>query len=213
MMIPSLLRKKMRIYNNGNRRVVSGAYVKAVLRSLYPDEKKTWGEMAVSVHCRHEHARNGLRMAVYRMKKRGLLAQDEGGFYKLTDLGRWCAICDDLGVSLVELYLLACACCTQQRYVESGKEGFYLMSSFENMVKEYYSKRHISSVFSTLRRKGIAVKFVKKTLRVRPDFCNRLMSLYGPHFASIESWLGKLKENEPEIISKTLDGFEPGVGK
>jgi hypothetical protein len=66
-------------------------------------------------------------------------------------------------------------------------------------------------VFTCLRTKGFAVKYVKKTLRIYPKTCEDLMVTYGEQFKRLELWLDELQEKELDIFSKTLDGFEPSA--
>ena len=86
-----------------------------------------------------------------------------------------------------------------------------MRSTFEGIFKEYYSKNYISYVFSSLRTKGFAVKYVKKTLRIYPKTCEDLMVTYGGQFKKLELWLDELQEKELDIFSKILDGFEPSA--
>src|SRR4029077_7268768 len=146
-----------------------------------------------------------------RLKKRHFVIKNQDRTYSLTDLGVWFAICCKMGISFLAVCALACACCLQYRYARSGKIGFYMRSTFEGIFKEYYSKHYISSVFSSLRTKGFAVKYVKKTLRIYPKTCEDLMVTYGEQFKKLESWLDELQEKELDIFSKILDGVEPSV--
>ncbi|MGB6463560.1 MAG: hypothetical protein WBF38_04990 [Nitrosotalea sp.] len=200
-MIPAL-RKKLWIYNNGNRRIESGYLASQLLGILYPESKKTVAELS-------NDTKKNVKRALQKLKKRHLVIQNNQDWtYSLTDLGIWFAISHKLGVSFVELCALACACCVQQRYASSGKIGFYMQSTFEGIFKEYYSKGYISDVFSSLRSKGFAVKYVKKTLRIYPKTWEDLMATYGEQFKKLESWLDELQEKELDVFSRILDGFE-----
>jgi hypothetical protein len=197
------LRKKLWIYNHGNRRIESGYLASQLLGVLYPENKKTVAEL-----CCNDTKKN-VKRTLQKLKKRHLVAQNTHDWtYSLTDIGIWFAISYKLGVSFVELCALACACCVQQRYASSGKIGFYMQSTFEGIFKEYYSKRYISWVFSSLRSKGFAVKYIKKTLRIYPKTCEDLMATYGEQFKRLEIWLDELQEKELDVFSKILDGFE-----
>lgn len=203
-MITTALRKKMWVYNHGNNRLVLGSLSYQILDVLYPANKKTPAELSSATG-------SNANMILNRLKKRHFVMQNQDRTYALTDLGIWFAISCKMRISFLELCVLACACCVQYRYASSGKIGFYMRSTFEGIFKEYYSKHHISSVFSSLRTKGFAVKYVKKTLRIYPKTCEDLMSKYGEQFKRLELWLDELQEKELDIFSKTLDGFEPSA--
>lgn len=199
------LRKKLWIYNNGNRRIESGYLVSQLLGILYAESKKTVAELC-------NDTKKNVKKTLQKLEKRHLVAQNNQDWtYSLTDLGIWFTISHKLEVSFVELCALACTCCVQQRYASSGKIGFYMQSTFEGIFKEYYSKRYIPLIFSSLRSKGFAVKYVKKTLRIYPKTCEDLMVTYGEQFKKLESWLDELQEKELDIFSKILDGFEPSA--
>lgn len=196
------IRKNLWIYNHGNKRLVPGSLTCSILDTLYPANKKTFSDL-----CRVTG--RDVRTTMCALKKRNLVMQDnDRGAYGLTDLGMWSAICCKLKVSFSELCVLACACCVQHRYARSGKIGFYMRSAFDAILSEYYSKHYISWIFSSLRRKGFAVKYVKKTLRVYPNTCNDLMVQYGQQFEKLESWLDELEEKKLDILSKSLEGVE-----
>ena len=203
-MIPAL-RRKLWVYNHGNRRIPLGSLSSQILDTLYPASKKTTAEL-------RDVTGMNVKKTLNKLKKRHFVMQDHRDRpYSLTDLGIWFTISHKLGVSFLELCVLACACCVQYRYASSGKIGFYMRSTFEGIFKEYYSKHYISSVFSSLRTKGFAVKYVKKTLRIYPKTCEDLMVTYGEQFKKLESWLDELQEKELDIFSKILNGFEPSA--
>lgn len=193
------LQRRLWVYNHGNRRVESGSRPAKILQTLYPYNKKSSAELGGS----------STKLTRSRLKKRGLLTQDEDGAYTLTDLGRWFTTSSILNLSFLQLCALACACCTQQRYASAKKTGFYMRSTFEGIFKEYYSKRYITWIFATLKRNGYAEKFAKRMIRIKPEICAGLMSRYGEQFKRLESWLDSLEEKELEILAKALDGFEP----
>lgn len=196
------LRKKLWIYNHGNKRIESGSLASQLLGMLYPENKKTVAELC-------NDTKKNVKRTLQKLKKRHLVTQNtEDWAYSLTDLGIWFVISHKLEVSFMELCALACACCVQQRYASSGKIGFYMRSTFEGIFKEYYSKRYIELVFSSLISKGFAAKYVKKTLRIYPKTCDDLMISYGEQFRRLESWLDELQEKELDVFSKILDGFE-----
>lgn len=83
-----------------------------------------------------------------------------------------------------------------------------MRSTFEGIFKEYYSKCYISVIFSSLRSKGFAVKYVKKTLRIYPKTYEDLMARYGEQFKKLEAWLDNLEEKKVDLVSRALEGLE-----
>ncbi len=198
----SELQKSLWRYNHGKRRRHGQqTHSSRVFEVLYPENKKTRQEL-------HDITGRSVYMLLSRLRKKDLVIKDSKKRYHLTDLGRWFAISSMLGISFAELCALACACCTQKRYARSGRIGFYMRSTFEGVFKEYYSKRYIMWIFSSLKKKGFASKYVKKTLRVHPKTCEDLMKRYGPYLKGLESWLDNLQEEKPEILSKVFDDLE-----
>jgi hypothetical protein len=197
-----LLRRKLWVYNHGKRRFSQASLSYKIIQALYLSNKKTTREL-------HNIFGKGVRANLTLLKKREIVAKNhQSRTYELTDLGLWFAISHNLGLTFTELCALACACCVQARYASSGKIGFYLQSTFEGIFKEYYSKHYISTIFSSLRAKGFAVKYVKKTLRIYPKTYEDLMARYGKHFTKLESWLDNLEERKVEILSTALEELE-----
>lgn len=195
------VRKKLWVYNYGNRRLESDSLSTRALDALFPDKKKTLPEL-------YRTTKGNVKLVLQRLRKRCLVTKNPDRTYSLTETGRWFAISSRLKISFLELCLLACACCTQQRFAGTGTIGFYLKSTFDSIFKEYYSKRYISVVFSTLRKKGFGVKFVNSALRIYPKTCEGLMSRYGPYFKRLESWLDDLEEKKLDILTEAYDGVE-----
>ncbi len=192
------VRKKLWIYNHGNRRLESGSLSTRVLDALFPEEKKTTSELCHTT-------KDNVNLVLNRLRKKYLLMQNPDRTYSLTELGRWFAISSRLEISFLELCLLACACSTQQRFARSGTTGLYLRSTFDAVFQDYYSKRYISVVFSTLRKKGFAGKFFNRAIQIYPKTCEGLMSTYGPYFKKIESWLDDLEEKKSDLLSEAID--------
>ncbi|MGI0094466.1 MAG: hypothetical protein ACREA8_10240 [Nitrosotalea sp.] len=173
-----------------------------IIQILYPSNKKTSREL----YCLFGW---NVYSNLTQLKKRGIVEKNRyDKTYELTDLGLWFAISFKLGLSFAELCALACACCVQARYASSGKIGFYMQSTFEGIFKEYYSKRYISMIFSSLRSNGFAVKYVKKTLRIYPKTYGDLMARYGEQFRKLEAWLDNLEEKKVEIVTTALEDLE-----
>ena len=199
------IRKRLWTFNHGNTRLAQGSLSSRVLEELYPDKKKILTELCDDTI--------SVKMTMNRLEKRCFVTQDSDRRYALTDLGRWFAISSILKISFLELCVLACACCTHQRYSRSAKAGFYMHSTFEGILKEYYSRNYISWIFSSLKRKGFAIKLVKRIIQIHPRRCKSLLSRYGEDFKRLESWLDRLEEGKLEILSRALDGFELGGGQ
>ena len=198
-----LLRRRLWAYSHGNIRLIPGSISCQVIDALYLKKRKTHSEMCVLLE-------KDIHTTIIALKKKGLVNQNQYGQYLLTDLGTWLAISRLLGVTFLELCVLASACCVHQRYARSGKTGYYMQPTFEIIFKEFYSKRYISHLFSSLIKKGFAFRYVKKTLRIYQKTCDDLMAGYGKDFKKLESWLDRLEEDKLEILSKALDGVVLG---
>ncbi|MGI0060908.1 MAG: hypothetical protein ACREBA_00475 [Nitrosotalea sp.] len=199
-----LLRKKLWVYNHGKRRFSPESLSRKIIQALYLSNKKTprelYGLFGWDVYAN-----------LTQLKKREIVEKNRHDrTYELTDLGQWFAISFKLGLSFAELCALACACCVQARYASTGKIGFYMQSAFGGILKEYYSKQYVTIIFSSLRSKGFAVKYVKKTLRIYPKTCADLMARYGEQFRKLEAWLDNLEEKKVDIVSRALEDLESG---
>ncbi|MDE1863008.1 MAG: hypothetical protein KGI33_08860 [Thaumarchaeota archaeon] len=206
-MIHSALRPKMWGYNHGKRWLKKGTPSAQVILDLYPEKKKTLREVRHSIGSPEGSKGYRLAQTIWELKARGLLSGTRRGMYWLTDSGRWIAIACKLDLSFLQTCVLACACCVQVRYAETGKEGYYMISYFERLLGEYYSKKYLPVVISTLNRKGFTSRYRKRWIRVYPDKLDEMMSRYGKYFEELESWLYELKESEPEIFKEALEGF------
>ncbi len=196
-----LLRRKLRAHSHGNIRLIPGSISYEVLDALYLEKRKIFSDMC------HLLGRD-VHTTLIALKKKGLITQNKQKQYLLTDLGAWLAISHRLGVSFLELCVLASACCVHQRYSSSGKTGYYMQPTFEKIFKDYYSKRYISHLFSSLIAKGFAFRYAKKTLGIHHNTWKDLMAKYGKDLKSLESWLDGLEEKKVEILSKVLDDLE-----
>ena len=189
-LIPSsVYRAKMREYNHWNLKLESGSLSCLVLDTLYDAIKMTLQEL-------HQATNGDVRMTIHRLRKKEMVTQNDDKTYSLTELGRWFTISTRLKLSFLELCLLACACCVQARYARDSKIGFYMRPAFDRIFGRFYTKKYISVVFSTLKKKGYAVKFSYKTIRVYPKTCEGLMSMYGEDFKGLERWLDSVEENQ-----------------
>lgn len=194
-------RKRLWRYNHGNTRVNPGSLSSIVLESLYPDNKKTMKELCGTLG-------DSVKMTLNRLGKRNFVICNQDGTYALSDHGRWFAISSILGISFLELCLLASACCTHERFTSARKDGFYMRSTFEGILRQYYSRHYIACLFSSLKRKGFAVRFAKGFIQIPPKRVHHLLSRYRQDFKRLEAWLDNLEEREIEIFSEALEGFE-----
>src|SRR5574340_754126 len=133
-----------------------------MINSLYPDKKKSLSvlmkEYGISI-----------KSALTRFKHQGFVIQNFDGSYCLTSFGIWFSISNQLGMTFLELCALACACCVQERFESHSREGFYMLPSFEEIFKKYYSKAHLKTVFVHLRSNGLGFRVAKKSLRIYPE--------------------------------------------
>ena len=169
-----------------------------MINSLYPDKKKSLSvlmkEYGISI-----------KSALTRFKHQGFVIQNSDGSYCLTSFGIWFSISNQLGMTFLELCALACACCVQERLESHGREGFYMLPSFEEIFKKYYSKSRLERVFANLRKNGFGFRVTKKSLRIYSKVHKKLMLQYGEQFRSLEKWLDEIQEKESELISVALD--------
>ncbi|MDE1863607.1 MAG: hypothetical protein KGI33_11950 [Thaumarchaeota archaeon] len=207
-MIPPQVRYKMWRHNHGKRWLDNGRMPATVIRELYPEKALAIGELRASIGPRSDSEIYKLANTLWRLKRGGIVEGRRHGSYRLTDLGRWLAISDKLGLAFLELCVLACACCVQTRYAAAGRPGYYMRPYFERVLGEYYSRGYLDKIFSLLKRKGFATRYVKKTIMVYPDVCNDLMARYGPYLERLESWLWGLQEAELGIFEGALEGLD-----
>jgi len=169
-----------------------------MINSLYPDKKKLFSILV------KEYGVN-IQSTLTRFKHQGLVIQNFDGSYCLTSFGIWFSISNQLGVTFLELCALACACCVQERLELHGTEGFYMLPSFEEIFKKYYSKAQLETVFTNLRTNGFGFRVTKKSLRIYSKVHKKLMLQYGEQFRSLEKWLDEIQERESELVSAALD--------
>ncbi len=169
-----------------------------MINSLYPDKKKSFSILV------KEHG-TSIRSTLTRFKHQGLVIQNSNDSYGLTSFGIWFSISNQLGMTFLELCALACACCVQERFGSYGKEGFYMLPSFEEIFKKYYSKAQLEKVFIHLRTNGFGFRVTKKSLKIYPKIHKKLMLQYGEHFRSLEKWLDEIQEKESDLVSAALD--------
>ncbi|MDE1765545.1 MAG: hypothetical protein KGI27_04615 [Thaumarchaeota archaeon] len=196
-------RKRLWAYNHGNTRLLPGSRSSKLLEALYPDNKKTLAEIRGTIG-------SSAKVTVSRLKKRNFVRCNQDRTFSLTDLGRWYAVCLALKISFLEMCILACACCTHKRYASAGKTGFYMHSTFEGILKRYYSRRYLVWIFASITRKGFAVKLTKRAIGISRGTWEDLMSRYGGDFKRLEVWLDNLEERELDVFSEALEGFELG---
>ncbi len=169
-----------------------------MINSLYPDKKKLFSILV------KEHGIS-IQSTLTRFKHKGLVIQNFDGSYCLSSFGIWFSISNQLGVTFLELCALACACCVQERLESHGREGFYMLPSFEEIFKKYYSKAQLETVFTNLRKNEFGFRVTKKSLRIYSKMHKKLMLQYGEHLRSLEKWLDEIQEKESELVSAALD--------
>lgn len=190
-MIPKI-RRKLWIHVYGNKKLGSKSQASSLINSLYPDKKRKVSDLV------QEYGIN-IPSVLSRLKQKGFVIQD-GSSYALSKIGVWFAISNQLGIRFLELCALACACCVHERLESHGKEGFYLLPSFEEIFKKYYSKWYLEQIFVHLRKR-FGIKVSKKSLKMYPKLHKGLMDQYGEQLRLLEIWLDELQEREHEIIS------------
>lgn len=196
-MIPEI-QGKLWMHVHGNRRLYSKSNAAQILNSLYPDKKK-------SISLLIKANGTNIRYTLKRFMREELIIQNPDETYSLTQFGIWFSISNQLGITFLQLCVLASACCLQKRCNENGKQGYYILPFFEEIFKKYYSKKQLGKVFSILRTKGFGYRVTKKSLRVYPALHDTLMHKYGSHFSSLESWLDEIQEQELTILSAVFD--------
>lgn len=176
-----------------------------IINSLYPDKKKSFSVLV------KEHG-TGIKSTLVRFKHQGLVIQDPDDLYCLTSFGIWFSISNQLGITFLQLCVLASTCCVQKRYDENGKQGYYILPFFEEIFKKYYTKKQLENVFSILRTKRFGYRVTKKSLRIYPTLHDKLMHKYGSHFSSLENWLDEIQKKELTIFSAVLDNDSSPTG-
>ncbi len=200
------IRVEMRKEHHWNVRIESGSLSYMVLDILYDRKRMKLQEL-------RQATQSDVRMTIHRLAKRHLVIQNNDKTYTLTDSGRWLAISARLNLSFLELCLLACACCTHERYAAGAKgpepwrSGFYMRPTFDKIFKRFYSTKYISVVFSTLKRKGFALKFSKKIIKIPQKVWKDLMSRYGEDFHRLERNLDEIEELWENADRQVLTGW------
>ncbi len=196
-MIPKI-RRKLWPHVYGNKKLFSKSKASEIINSLYPDKKKLFSILVKEYGIT-------IQSTLTRFKHQGLVIQDPDGSYHLTSFGIWFSISNQLGMTFLELCALACACCVQERLESHGREGFYMLPSFEEIFKKYYSKSRLERVFANLRKNGFGFRVTKKSLRIYHKIHEKLMLQYGKQFRSLEKWLDEIQEKESDLVSAALD--------
>ncbi|MHB8603445.1 MAG: hypothetical protein ACYC6W_02495 [Nitrosotalea sp.] len=192
----SKLRPKLRAQISCNKRQSDSSYAAKIMQSLYPENKKTFSDLT------KEFGKN-TPYALSRLKRRGLIESSET-IYRLTDLGIWFTISNQLHISFLELCLLASVCCAQERFNSNGPNGVYPIYYFEEILKKYYSKKRLNNICSSIRTAGFGYKTCKKLLAIYPKVHKKLIRQYGVYFKKLEAWLDDIQEREYEIMSAVL---------
>lgn len=206
-MIPRELRKRLWEHSHGRARGPEGPITGEVARVLFPHGAMTIRELRRRSGTAGRAPRKSLKSAMRRLVRRGIICM-AGGTYSLTDLGRWLVISRRLGLGFPSLCILAVACCIQHRHVMAGSTWFYTIESFADVFGEYYSENYIEKIFSVLRRKRYATKYVRRAIAIPAPVCKCLMARYGPMFEQIESWMEGLKAREYDIFSSLQERTE-----
>ena len=194
------------MYVHGNRFLQSKSKAAQILNSLYPDKKKS-----ISLLIK-EYGTN-IGYTLKRFMRKELIIQNPDETYSLTQFGIWFSISNQLGITFLQLCVLASTCCVQKRYDENGKQGYYILPFFEEIFKKYYTKKQLENVFSILRTKRFGYRITKKSLRVYPALHDKLMHKYGSHFSSLERWLDNIQEQELAIFSAVFDNDSLIIGQ
>lgn len=184
----------------GNKKLGSNSRSSRLINSLYPDKKRTLPDMG------KEYGMS-IKSTISKFKHKGFVIQDIDGSYFLSKIGVWFSISNQLDITFLELCALACACCVQERLASHGKEGFYMLPSFEEVFKRYYTKAHLEVVFVNLRNK-FGFRVSKKSLGIYPEVHKRLMTTYGEQFRLLEIWTDEIQEREPEIVSSAINELD-----
>lgn len=180
-------------------RLEVGSLPSLILEMLYEAEKMTMRQMQA-------WARKNVRMVIHRLAKRDLVRLNDDKTFSLTPLGRWHAIAAILEISFIELCLLAKTCMIHWRHSNpKGKDRdrhglgrfrfwFYTRHDFNHLFGDLYTKEYMQVVFSTLKRKGFAIKFHKSAIQIWELTWRSLRSRYEKDFEDLENWLDELEE-------------------
>ncbi|HJU13572.1 MAG TPA: hypothetical protein VJ792_03875 [Candidatus Nitrosotalea sp.] len=204
-MIPSKMRPALWEFCHGRTRAAEGPLASDIIEILFQTGGMASQGLRESSQVISNATRNSLHCCLGRLKRRGLVKSSDGKKYSLTSLGEWLVISRRLALSFVELCALVLACRMESRFEKIGIKFCCTRSSFDEIFKEYYSKRYIDTVFSSLRRKGFATRHSKRALVVGTPVRKSLMEKYGLYFERLEMWMNSLKANEIEIFSSVLE--------
>lgn len=183
-------------YNIHLKRCSAGS---KILVLLYPDKKYSQEVIADKTGLTKVH----LYIILSRLVEGRLLKLEKDRkfrFYTITQKGRWFAICSKLDLSFLSLCALADAYEMQTRLEKVGLVGFYVFPRFAEIFEGVYSHRNLQFAFEQLKMKKIAVRYVKKSLRIKPEILENLTSSYEKDFEELQKWIAAFKSKKEDLI-------------
>lgn len=170
-----------------------------ILVLLYPDKKYSEEVIADKIGLTKVH----LYIILSRLVQGRLLKLEKdhrGRFYTATQKGRWFAICSKLDLSFLSLCALADAYEMQTRLEKVGLVGFYVFPRFAEIFEGVYSHRNLQFAFEQLKMKKIAVRYVKKSLRIKPEILENLASSYEKDFEELQKWIAHFQDIKENLM-------------
>lgn len=179
-----------------------------MLDYLYPNDKKTRQEIEDSLGIQKPYKPHPLDRLVKSDHLRFETGPDDTKTYSLTQYGRWSVIAKRLGLSFMELCILADAYGIHGRFIGNDKfvknniEPFYIQTKFSELFPHHiYSENTLRSFFEKIKSKRYAYRWSKRSLQIHPDKFEELKK-YHDDFKTIENWLNSFNDRLCEIIDE-----------
>ena len=170
-----------------------------VLVLLYPDKRCREGEIVDKIGLNKVN----LYITLSRLVQGKLIVLEkdyETRFYSLTQKGRWFAICSKLHLSFLSLCALADAYEMQTRLEQVGLVGFYVFPRFAEIFDGVYSQGNLRLAFEQLKVKNLATRYVKKSLRIRPEVLKDLRRSYQKDFEELQKWIAQFQDIKEDLM-------------
>lgn len=170
-----------------------------ILVVLYPDKKYDTRQIAYETGLNNDTQRiTLLRLVGGNLVK--LEGDDRSKVYGLTQVGRWFAICSKLNLTFLSLCALADAYEMQTRLEGAGLTGFYVFPRFVEIFEDIYSQDSIRVALEQLKLKNLALRYTKKSLRLRPKVLENLKRCYQEDIEELQKWIARFQDKKEDLM-------------
>ncbi len=170
-----------------------------ILALLYPDKKYSEGEITEKLGLNKINQSMALTRLV--QGKFIVLEKDRRTrFYRLSQKGRWFAICNKLNLTFLSLCALADAYEMQTRLEQVGLVGFYVFPRFAETFDGVYTQGNLRFAFEQLKVKNLAFRYVKKSLRIKPEVLEDLRRYYQKDLEEMQKWIAQFQDIKEDLM-------------